>query len=203
MKFPLYDRLEAWAQILSKREDLELKTPLTIQPPGDIPADYPADVRALAERSGYLYFSYRAKTGDAAGYLCLALNGERAYAFMELDGVEVAEDQLYVLDGDLEGTGNATWLVARPGVPALIVWSVEEMIQFDSMEQYLTLGAKRGFNYGSWQRDAHAGLASISKSRDSAPSDIVAGLVGRGVAADMAADLVEWLGGDAALLLPA
>lgn len=203
MKFSLYDRLQAWVQTLAKREDIEFRTPLTVQPPGEIPADYPADLRALSERAGYFYFSYRAKAGDAAGFLCLALNGERAYAFLELDGAEVPEDQMYMFDGDLEGTGNATWLVVRPGKPPVYLWSVEEMVPFDTVEAYLTLGAKRGFHYASWQYDDHVGLAGISKSRDTAPSDLVAGLVARGVAADMAADLVEWLGGDAALLLPA
>ena len=206
MNSTLSERLRAYSELLALRADLEFQSKLVIREPEGAPADFPADVRALAEGAASVEFGY-AGPNDAYGFAALTFYGEAMPTYMEIDGEEVPEEQLFVFDGDLMGTGQAAWLVMRPDRPR-ILWSVEDMISFSSAEEYITAGAKAAFQQG-WQRDfsakrpAYAPLASVSLSRETPTADIEAALVARGASPAMAADLLVWLGPDAALLVPA
>lgn len=77
-----------------------------------------------------------------------------------------------------------------------------------TVEEYLTLGARRGF-VGYWPKPEHreandlvARLFERSVPRDTPEANIRAGLVARGLTASEAAAVWRWLGRDAVLLLP-
>jgi SOS response regulatory protein OraA/RecX len=82
------------------------------------------------------------------------------------------------------------------------------------LESYLTTGARRGFvDFWSCERESEsdvyatardtalAALRERSMSTDTPAATLRDGLIERGTPADEAAELVSWLGGDAALLL--
>lgn len=210
MQFSLFDRMKAWAELLAKREDLEFRSPLVIKPPENaVPPFYADDARAFGEQAGDFSFVYHSRTGNAAGFLCLSLTGVNEPAYLELDGEEVDESGMIIFDGDIEGTGNAAWLVTRPGKPTTIIYSLEDVVTFPSLTHYLTEGAKRAFDYGVWQRDAidqrttdEATLSALSLPRSTPLAEVRASLIARGASPAMADDLIEWLGTDVVLLLP-
>ena len=80
------------------------------------------------------------------------------------------------------------------------------MAHFDSLTDYLTRGAKRAFSYAPcWQEEPEtnaAPVAAVSLSTSTPLPRIRKALVRRGATPEMADDLVRWLGGDAALLVP-
>lgn len=214
MKFSLFERLEAWIRMLRLRTDLTFKPDVHVEPAKEpLPDFFPEDLRAFGAHTSELSFVYRGPAGtDAAGFLCLTPSAMNEPAYLELDGEVVDEGAMYILDGDIEGTGKATWLVAAPGKAARIVYSLEAVLEFPSFTEYVTEGAKRGFEYGQWQADARkrseqrnqyeGTLSSSSLPRSTPLPELRAGLVARGLEAEMADDLIEWLGADVALLLP-
>ena len=206
MQSSLFDRLTAWAELFSSRNDLEFTTPLTIEPVESVSQRYPEDARAFAAKAGAFNLSYRLrdKDHDLAGFLYLSLQAFDDGAYMELDGAVVPEEDMLLVDGDGEGTGQAAWYVLPSGRPAKIVWSVEELVVFDSLTDYLTQGAKRAFSYlpRRWQRGGADALHERSMPRSTPPADLRAALIRRGANPNMAAELMEWLGADVVLLLP-
>lgn len=209
MRHSLFERLQSWSKLLASREDLELRWPLAIKEPKPIELSLPDDVRELTQHTSELSFSYRSRVSgiDAAnGFLCFAPGGQDS-VYLELDGEQVPEEEIYSFDGDIEGTGSETFLVLTPQKPARIVYGVEEPILFDSATQYLTEGARRGFEQG-WQsafkyEETYSALGKMSLDRATPLPDVIAALVARGATPEMAADLTEWLGQDVVLLLPA
>lgn len=199
----LFERLKAYFELLEQRGDLELRTPLTIdtapQPALDEP--YPPDAVSFARSATDVSFSYRVP-GDpeAQGFLHLSLAGS-ADTVDFLDDAQFAA--CYELDCDREGVGTAAWFRLSGG-KGHILWSVEDEIRFKTLTDYLTKGARRGFG-PRWQdakdKRADAALLARSVSVDTSPDALRAALAER-VPASMAADLVEWLGNRAALLLP-
>jgi hypothetical protein len=86
------------------------------------------------------------------------------------------------------------------------------VLELPSFTEHVTEGAKRGFEHGQWQADARkrseqrnqydGTLSSMSMPRATPLPAPRAGLIGRGLGAEKADDLLEWLGADVALLLP-
>jgi hypothetical protein len=167
----------------------------------DLPEEsYPADARAFARSAKSFSFSYRLGKEECAGFLYLSLRGLQEDAYMLLDGEEVDPDSMAMLDCDGEGTGHAAWYILDED-SAKIVWDVEETVQFSSLTEYLTEGAKRAFAYDPcWQtrRDEEPPLASSSLDLSTPLPEIRAALVARSAEPAMADDLVQWLGAHAA-----
>lgn len=212
----LFQRMHAWIELFAKREDLTFYTmsddlagpglELTLGAPRDLAASFPEDARAFAASADRFMFSYREKEGGAAsasGFLFLTLEACNEEAYLLLDGEQVDPSTMYLLDSDVLGTGFAAWYI-RAESP-FIVWDVETCARFSSLTEYLTEGARRAFAYNPcWQtRAGEAPLQRRSRPRTTPLPELRALLVQRGAEPTMADDLIEWLGADISLLLPA
>ena len=205
----LFERLEAWAKLLAKRGDLELTQPLKIAGKATGASRYPADAAAFAKQATSFSFSYRFagsndKGENASGFLYLCLDGNQEDAYLELDGKQVEAEAMSMLDADGEGTGHAAWFVLREGKPPLIIWDLESLERFSSLDEYLAEGARRAFAYDPcWQaRKGAAPLSEVSLPKSTPVAKLKQGLVARGASEPMADDLIRWLGADVRLVLP-
>jgi len=199
----LADLLRVWIELLSSRDDVVVRRPLSVGAPASpVLADYPDDARAFAERAASMSFAYRTNDETCWGGLELSLEGLREDASLVVDGAEVDPEKMFALEFDAEGTGQSAWLVV--GEPPFVVWDVEAVARFGSLTEYLTEGARRGFcSEPSWQRrDGASRLARHSLPTSTPIEAIRAALLARGAGLADAAALIEWLGADAALLVP-
>lgn len=206
LKMPLAQLLETWVRLLQKRPDLTFSRELTIgreSHPGT--AALPGDAQEFAKFASRFEFSYRIKDAEGGGMLYLSVEGMKEDAYLVLDGEEVSDDDMSMLEFDSEGTGLAAWYVQRAGKPPLIVWDLETMERFASLTEYLTEGAKRAFSYAPcWQsRKEESPLAKSSPSAKTPPAKLEAMLVAQGATEAEAKGLVDWLGADARLLIHA
>lgn len=202
----LFERLKAWAELIGKRGDVEVVSALKVGAESDneLPEGFGADAVAFAKQCEALSFSYKFKAAaECSAFLYLYLDGDQQDAFMELDGEEVDPSSMYMLDADAEGTGHAAWYIL--GKKPLIVWDVESLCRFKSLDEYLTEGAKRGFSYNPcWQeKGAEVPLAAVSVPKSTPVADLKKALIARGTSDAMASDLIKWLGQAVHLLLPA
>ncbi len=203
-KHPLFERLKTFLELFASRADLEIRTPLTIDTARvrDLDEPYPADAGSFAASATDVAFSYRVKDEpESQGFLYLSLAGlGDSPDFLD----EAKFDECYELDCDREGVGFAAWFRVAGG-KGHILWSIEDGVQFKTLTEYLTKGARRGFGV-RWQdaKDKRADAALLARSLPTkTPADTVRkGLLARGVKASMADDLIEWLGDRAVLLLP-
>lgn len=197
--------LRAWLDLLQSREDVRFAQPPSFDP-CDAPDFFPDDAQAIARDVGRLSFEYFVdQAPDVQGSLFLDPSGEPAgLDWMRIDGQDLSSSQLadfYELHGDGLGTGQAGWYWAPKDRPAKIVWSLEDPVVFDSLDGYLQVGARRGFVHG-WQWAQPNPLEAISAPRSTPLPELKDALVARGATPEVADALVEWLGGDAALLVP-
>ncbi len=203
MTTTVFDRLRAWVELFSKRDDIEASGPLRIAPPKPSPTVWPADLEDFAAKTSDFSFSYRVKNVEGAGgELFLSLVGIATDVYLPVPGKGTFE-RAVELEYDANGTGLAGFLVLE-GSP-FIVWNVEDPVVFDSFTDYVTQGARAGFATGEarWQRRGEPSpLFAQSLPKSTSPDAIKAALVGRGATAEMAGDLMEWLGADVVLLLP-
>ncbi|HSQ63844.1 MAG TPA: hypothetical protein VLM85_11545 [Polyangiaceae bacterium] len=214
----LFERLSLWLRLFAKRDDLEFIDPASGQPTPDAmetkkgavpPNAYPPDAYELGAHVTRVFFVWRHKLDhDVCGHLFLSLEGNAA-------DVHEEGTSAVILEEDVLGTGLATFSVAaRRGkttkaAPHLL-WSLEDRRSFATLEEYLTQGAARAFVYGGeepfgcWQTEP----AAVSLARFSAPkwtldADLKKALVARGAEEAEADALLQWLGKDVTLLLPA
>ncbi len=195
----LLARMTSWLDLLEKRADLTVTRLIELGVP---PLDrYPDDARAFGATR--LHLSYRGP-GGVDGFLYLELGGFEEPAYLLVDGVAVDPADMFIADADVDGVGLAAWYVLPAGGPVRIVWSVEDPVVFGSLTEYLTRGAQAAFSYAGqpWQRGGEASLAAISAPTATPLAEIEARLVQQGASLEVAQDLIEWLGGAAALLLP-
>jgi len=138
------------------------------------------------------------------GTLYLSLHGSVEGAYLELDGEPYPEEDMVILDVDQDGTGLAAWYLLSGDGKSEILWDLETMARFPTLTEYLTQGAKRAFSYGPcWQQRSDAlPLAEASLPTSTPLPTLREALIARGAAPAMADDLLRWLGGDAALLVP-
>jgi hypothetical protein len=218
--FSLFDRLNAWAQIFSRRSDLEFtnegspvsaneamriqRTPAA----QDVLAAYPPDAGDFAQAASGFALEYRHRDdAEIAGSVFLSLEGFAAASVPKrVEGVRSA----VVLEHDVLGTGLAAFAVRRGDQAPSILWDLENQNAFVSLEEYLTEGARRAFAYGGaqpfgcWQTKPRASrLAQLSLPRWTSDADLTQALIERGAKPEMAVDLLKWLGKDAVLLVPA
>ncbi len=142
-----------------------------------------------------------------SGTLYLDFSGQSDEVYLELeDGTVFPAEDIIMLDTDQDGTGVGAWYLLSQDGRSEILWDVETMAHFDSLTDYLTRGAKRAFSYAPcWQEEPEtnaAPVAAVSLSTSTPLPQIRKALVRRGATPEMADDLVRWLGGDAALLVP-
>ena len=199
------DRLRSWLDLFQTREDLVLDGPVTVEA-FEAPDDLPEEARAFARTVGRTYLAWKlASDTSKQGSLFLDLSGIPAMlAWMTIDGRELGPDeleQLYELEQDRLGTGFAAWYWVQPGGAAKVVWSLEDPKVFDSLEAYLDAGVRAGFSSG-WQWGQPSALEALSVPRSTPPAELEAALVRRGATPEVAKELVSWLGGDAAMLVP-
>ncbi|MCA9604523.1 MAG: hypothetical protein KC619_02940 [Myxococcales bacterium] len=212
MRYSLFDRLRAWGELLSRREDLELfhdfrsvphEEAVRLGVPVDLAEPFPSDVRDFAREADELSFEYRVKGTYEGGSLFLSLARWESTDELVVDGRRVA-DTMYTLEADRLGTGLKAYLVMAD--PPYVLWDFATLARFESLTDYLTAGAKRAFNSSPcWQKQpgAQPHLCRLSEAADTPPSALRRGLVARGAAPAMADDLLEWLGADVRFLLPA
>ncbi|MFZ5444054.1 MAG: hypothetical protein ACOZQL_28880 [Myxococcota bacterium] len=204
----LLDRMRGWMMLLGKREDLTFEVLRDEAGKAEPYAFYPDDAKALAKQVSRLFFSWRHREARGVdGFLNLELTGFNEPAFLVLkDGTRVNEADMLSLDVDTDGVGFASWLVAPEKGRSFIVWSVEDAVEFPTLTDYLTKGARRAFSYSGnpWQRefDAEPRLAEFSVPATTPPAQLRAGLVQRGASGELADALLEWLGADVRFLLP-
>lgn len=211
MTMTLFQRLSAWLELLMKREDLEFSV-RDIQSGCQPFERYPADAKAFASEAQRLHFSYRLRPDsqkddedDVDGFLYLDLTGSQEPTYMLLDGKAVDEDDLFALDVDVDGVGLAAWFLLPAEGPPRLVWSVEDLVEFPSLTDYLTQGARRAFAYGGhpWQNAREAPpLTRRSVSLQTPAPELRSKLIARGATPAVADELLAWLGPDVALLIP-
>ncbi len=199
------DLLRAWIELLCTRDDLRFTTEIELAPT-EAPERYPADARAFAQSAGTVRFSYvLANDPDQLGCLFLDLTGVPAdLEWMMVDGKDLPPEALkdfYELELDRLGTGQAGWYWVPDDGPAKIAYSLEQTVLFDTLDEYLRAGARRGFGFG-WQWGRPGPLERISLPRTTSTEAITAALLARGAPEETARALVEWLGVDAVLLVP-
>lgn len=222
----LAELLHLWVRLFKRRADIVVRTheeapPLSERRLGWNTDQLPPEVLAFAAEHGGLYFCWYLKALEAEmadkseGY-----NGGK----VRLLGVEhvrwrpKSEDWQY---GDWEAQvmidlmveEGVTFLAYRPGETP-----VQAHVEFDSandcerypmgsLEDYLTLGARRAFAW-YWQQDDWEGkefreaLEEASLPRDTPPEQLIAALVARGASPPEASALHRWIGPDVVLLLP-
>lgn len=202
----LYERMQGWMSLLAKREDLVFQVVQERPGVAEPSQRYAEDARDFAKKATQLFFSWHLKDDRSIdGFLNLDLRAFNEPSYMLLDGARVNEDDMLALDVDVDGIGEASWYLAPPGQPPRIVWSVEELVCFPSLTDYLTRGAKQAFSYGGspWQRGtSKSGLAPFSVADSTPPERLQAALVQRGASETLASSLLEWLGSDVRYLLP-
>lgn len=224
----LHDRLRAYLEALERRGDLVFEDVTRGEWPdwlGEAPDEaaiagwdprIEEAARGFARAAPFWTFRYRSEDESVVGSMNLAFGmsgferpewtpeafaGHAVEAWCELD-----------VPDDWSGSGTRYALV--PG-GARILHVYESPAEYPDLETYLTTGARRGF-VELWScgresdSDVHAerreGCLATLRER-SAPLDTPAETLGRelvrlGAPADDAAELLEWLGGDAALLVP-
>jgi len=204
MTTTVFDRLKAWVELFSQRDDVETASGrLRIAPPKPSSTVLPDDVRGFAAETSDFSFSYRVKNVEGAGgELFLSLVGIVTDVYLPVPGKGTFERAIE-LEYDANGTGLAGFLVLQ-GQP-FIAWNVEDPVVFDSFTDYVTQGARSAFATGDarWQRPREpTPLFAQSLPKTTPPDTIKAALIGRGATPDMADALIEWLGVDVVLLLP-
>ncbi len=222
----LGELLHLWVRLFTRRADIVVRTHDEAPPLADYPLGWnanalPPEVLAFAAEHGSLNFCWYLK--DRASVVAESSEGYNG-GKLRLLGVErvrwspKSEDWQY---GDWEAQlqidrmveEGVTFLAYRHGETP-----VQAHVEFDSandcerypmgsLEEYLTLGAKRAFVW-YWQQDDWEGkefreeLEEASLPRDTPPEQLMAALVASGISEREASALHRWLGSDVVLLLP-
>jgi hypothetical protein len=210
MRSSLFARLTAWTNLMCARPDVETVRPFEVRAESDLEPQwvsalpYPEDAAELARSAKRMSVSFLGPQDEeerAAGSFSLSLEGCKEGAHLVLDDAVVDPDSMVLFDVDEDGTGQSGWYVHRADRPPCILWDVETKVQFASLTEYVTEGAKRAFA-AQWQCHGVSPLVHCSM-QPATLDELKAALVARGADPAIAADLVEWLGFDARLLVPA
>lgn len=223
MALPLPRLLRAWARAFAARRDVFI-VDSRFEPgieAGPALGDLPPDAAAFARACGGVELTWvfdedkEKRDGFSKGYRGGRLNLRLDGAWYPRAGWEWVDlDEHAMLDDMVEEAG--TWLVTRNGAPrskaALLFHpssGPEGVRVFRSLEEYLTEGARRAFVWywqkpGYWEADEFVGrLREGSIAEDTPAEEIARALEARGIEAEEATALVEWLGAQAALLVDA
>ncbi|MGC4118498.1 MAG: pentapeptide repeat-containing protein [Myxococcales bacterium] len=237
----LFERMMTWTRLFTQRPDVEEEVPLCVKPPGAQAAlddgepqqprekaPYPPDAAGFAAKAEDFAFHFRLTDATEQSYLFLNLSSDRSDAYIDLDGCRdrakevsgadaVLEGEVlaYELDNDRTGTGLAAFMLFPENGRPFILWDLDGEVVFESLTQYLTLGAQRGFMMGGkvWQtcrkgrwsdepcEKAVQPLRQRSLPATTPPEKLLSALVAQGASQEEAMDLLEWLGPDASLLV--
>lgn len=209
-------RLRLYIRLFAKRPDVHVWD-ATWSDVSAVP-ELPSEASFLGEQSVRFVWGFEEGSADAhpsaeGGVLHLHPghdqdDGWRDAERFPLDGVEKS----LMLDCLVEEA--TTHLVAAPGqsvrdaVPAFYNANDESVRRFDSLESYLTLGARRAFAW-YWPNEDQgetdevlARLNEGSLAADAGLDAVRAGLLAQGASPNEADALLAWLGHDARILVP-
>jgi hypothetical protein len=208
----LHERLALYLRLFAKRGDIhivhhEVGKPAAVPelPPGEI-----ADL--LGTSTMRLAWSFEAGGGwsGVGGQVFLAADHEKQWQDSSgrwLDGVsssllfdDMVEEGLGLLvvdEGDSVAEAKTAFYDAND----------DRLIRFESLEAYLTQGARRGFAW-YWQNDDNSEWPDLldrlrtGSLADTSEQALLTGLARQGATDAEAQALVAWLGADSRLLIP-
>ena len=212
----LQERLAAYLRLLGQRPDLHLWRS-EWGTPASVP-ELPAHAALLSGMT--LRFAWSVEPSDAspgfpgAGYggqLFLSACHEAGWTGSDGRWLEGASSSLLVDMMVEEGLGLLVVDEGQEIAQAQLGFydaNDDRLIRIGSLEDYLTLGARRAFA-GYWQNDDNsewpdlvARLHASSVASGTAPEALTTALISRGASDAEAQALVAWLGDDVRILLP-
>ena len=211
MPHTLFDRLLSWVELLARRDDVEFlrysrpalpEDAVDLGRPVKLPEHFPSDVRAFARMAEHLFFEYRIRDTFEGGSLFLTLGRWRIREDERFNGWPPSNT--YTLEADRQGTGQKSYLILDE--PTHVIWSLEAEQRFDSLTDYITTGARAAFDDSPcWQKRLGTPpyLARHSAGPGATRGSLRRALIAQGARPTVADDMLEWLGPDARLLLPA
>lgn len=210
-------RMRAYVHLFARRTDVRIVESEIGDGVGAEALDprVPADVRAFAERHGTLTLRWKhldtpthSELGGAFAFSARSLGSFDPAPWAEQ---REAPFSAFTTFDDVIAEGNG-WLVLAEGAREAVVGFENAndgtFTPFPSFDAYVTAGARKAFTWywpvGDGQgADLLDRLLEISVDPGTPPAELVTMLEARGATPDEARALVDWLGADVVVLLPA
>lgn len=226
MAVPLSARLGAFLELFALRKDVHVASNLVLsglssREAKKLETELPSELFAFARDFGGADFSWALaeRVGELAGFSEGSRGGRlniRSFRKLEYVAPEEWEPWAKKITAragfDVFVAEGQTWLVHQKGkskTEAVLMFNEDSTLtKMGSLEEYLTLGARRAFVW-YWQVDDAEGRAMLDTLlARSMPTSTPAPklqdlLVQRGASAQMADALISWLGKDVVVLLEA